>query len=95
MKLLASQSGARMASDLRYAAAQTFPLMVAAADWIGLLGINEAQFKTMYDVVANLKGELRDSEVDREMLFEKNNIVDCQNAALEDHAETPRIMVVS
>lgn len=85
MKLLVAQSSARMVVNLRYATAQTSALMVVAADLICRHGINETQLKTLQDVVASLKGELRDSEAERRRLFEQYCIVAYEKATLEDH----------
>ncbi|CAI9290478.1 unnamed protein product [Lactuca saligna] len=87
MKLLAVQLGARMAGDLVYATDQTSTLILAATNRVFRFGINEAWFKTLQDVVVNLREEIRDSEAERRILSGKNCIVACMKATLEDHGQ--------
>lgn len=65
----ASQSSARMAGDLHYAADQTSTLMVAAADRVCLIDVNEKLLKTFQGVVASIREELYDLEAERRILF--------------------------
>lgn len=71
IKLLAAQSGARMAENLWYAAAQASALMVVVADRVCRPGINKTQLKTSQDVVASLRVEHLDSEAERRRLSEQ------------------------
>ncbi|KAL7588712.1 hypothetical protein Lser_V15G39308 [Lactuca serriola] len=88
MNSLASQSSSRMAGDLRYVAAQTFAIMVVAADRVCRASVNEKQLKTFQGVMASIREELHDSEAERQPLSEQNFIVACDKAALEDHMTT-------
>lgn len=62
--------------------------MVSIADWVCRFGINEAHLKTLQDVIASLREELRDLEAERRVLSEKNCIVACKKTALGDHVAT-------
>ncbi|CAI9287425.1 unnamed protein product [Lactuca saligna] len=88
MNLLASHSSSRMDGDLRYVAAQTSTLMVAAVDRVCHAGANEKQSKALHGFVASIREELHDSEAEHRALSKHNCIKACEKAALEDHVAT-------
>lgn len=77
-----------MADDLCYAATQTSALMVVAADRVHLADASQGQLKVLQGALADMREEVRDSEAERQVLAEKNNIVACKKAALEDQVAT-------
>ncbi|CAI9298177.1 unnamed protein product [Lactuca saligna] len=88
MNSLASQSSARMAGDLHYAATQTSALMVAATDRVCCANVNEKQLKTLQGVMTSIREELYDSEADHRVLSEQNCFVAYEKSSLEDHFPT-------